>query len=109
MLPGVQVEFGEYLNAPPPLPKQMPPFVSGFVSRVVINDPDSNTVAAVVQALEPPSENRYLPVILDIDVFQQDVSNLAADELFARFEKLREMKNRAFFGSITDKTLEMLK
>lgn len=109
MLPGLQVEFCDYLTAPPALPKQMPPFVSGFVSRVVINDPDSNIVAAVVQALEPPSENRYLPVILDIDVCQQDVSNLTSDELLARFEKLREMKNRAFFGSLTNKTLEMLK
>ncbi|MBU6400955.1 MAG: TIGR04255 family protein [Verrucomicrobia bacterium] len=109
MLPGLQVEFGDYLTAPPALPKQMPPFVSGFVSRVVINDPDSNTAAAVVQALEPPVESRYLPVILDIDVFQENVSSLGADELLARFEKLREMKNRAFFGSITDKTLEMLK
>ncbi len=109
MLPGLEVEFGDFLTAPPALPKQMPPFVSGFVSRVVIHDPASNTTAAVVQALEPPTENRYLPVILDIDVFQEDVSNLVADELLARFATLREMKNRAFFGSITDKTLEMLK
>jgi len=76
---------------------------------VVINDPESDITAAVVQALEPPSEDRYIPVILDIEVFQENVSNLSPDDVLTRFEKLREMKNRAFFGSITDKTLEMVK
>jgi uncharacterized protein (TIGR04255 family) len=125
MLPGPQLEFSEYLAAPPALPggpasslatllehpkvEGAPRFVSGFVSRVVINDPESDITAAVVQALEPPSEDRYIPVILDIDVFQENVSNLSPDDVLTRFEKLREMKNRAFFGSITDKTLEMVK
>jgi uncharacterized protein (TIGR04255 family) len=109
LLPDLQGEFSHYLAAPPALPNGMPPFVSGFVSRVVIHDPDSRITAAVVQALEPPLEGRYVPVILDIDVFQQDVSNLSPDAILARFEQLREMKNRVFFGSITDTTLEMLK
>ena len=122
MLPGPQLEFTEYLAAPPALPggetsslakfdaplAATPQLVSGFVSRVVINDADSHITAAVVQALEPPSEDRYIPVILDIDVFQQNVSNLSPDAVLTRFEKLRDMKNRAFFGSITNKTLEML-
>jgi uncharacterized protein (TIGR04255 family) len=109
LLPDLQGEFSDYLAAPPALPNGMPPFVSAFVSRVVINDPDSRITAAVVQALEPPLESRYIPVILDIDVFHEDVSNLTSDAILTRFEELREMKNRVFFGSITDKTLEMLK
>lgn len=123
MLPGPQLEFSEYLAAPPASPGSAtsslaklhpemttgPQFVSGFVSRVVINDPDTHITAAVVQALEPPSEDRYIPVILDIDVFQQNVSNLDADAVLTRFEKLRDMKNRVFFGCITTKTFEMLK
>lgn len=102
-------ELQDYLTVPPVVPNQMPAVISGFVSRVVINDPDSNITTAVVQALEGPAQDRYLPVILDIDVFDQNVSHLRADELLARFEKLREMKNRAFFGSITGKTVGMLK
>ena len=123
MLPGPQFEFSDYLSAPPALPGGVtsslaklqpevsggPQFVSGFLSRVIINDPDAHITAAVVQALEPPSEDRYIPVILDIDVFQQNVSNLDADAVLTRFEKLRDMKNRVFFGSITEKTFEMLK
>ena len=123
MLPGPPLEFSEFLAAPPALPGRgasalaglrhggagAPEFVSGFVSRVILSDPDSKITTAVMQALEPPTENRYVPVILDIDVFQENVSNLPTDALLARFESLREMKNRAFFGSITNKTLEMLK
>lgn len=123
MLPGPQLEFSEYLSAPPALPGSAtssltrlypeiavtPQFVSGFVSRVIIHDPDSHIATAVVQALEPPAEDQYIPVILDIDVFDQNVSNLSADAVLTRFEKLREMKNRAFFGSITNKTFEMFK
>ena len=123
LIPGTPPEFSEYLVAPPTLPGgpnsslaklgTEPPhpfqFVSGFLSRIVINHPDSQITAAVVQALEPPSEERYVPVILDIDVFQQNVSNLDSDALLARFERLREIKNRAFFGSITEKTLLIFK
>ena len=123
MLPGPQLEFTDYLAAPPAVPGSpdsslanlhpeltaQSQFVRGFVSRVVIDDPDSHITAAVVQALERPSEDRYVPVILDIDVFDENVSILSSDAVLGRFEKLREMKNRAFFGSITDKTLEMLK
>jgi len=123
MLPGPHLDYSDYLSAPPALPGSAtssltrlhpemstgPRFVSGFVSRVVINDPDAHITAAVVQALEPPSEDRYIPVILDIDVFQQNVSNLDAVAVLNRFGKLRDIKNRVFFGSITDKTFEMLK
>lgn len=123
MLPGPPLEFSEYLAAPPAVPggqtsslaaihpdlAATPPFVSGFVSRVVINDPMAGVTTAVVQALEPSTDGRYVPLILDIDVSQQNVSNLSQDEVLSRFEELRNAKNRAFFGSITNRALEMLK
>ena len=123
MLPGPDLEFSDYLAAPPPTPggptssladirpeaAAATSFIGGFVSRVTINDLDAGITAAVVQALEPPADDRYIPVLLDIDVFQKDMLELSPDAVLIRFDKLREAKNCAFFGSITNKTLEMLK
>jgi len=63
--------------------------------------------ANIVQALEPALNEQYVSMILDIDVYQRDVSQLTLEAVLGQFAKLREMKNRIFFGSLTEKALAL--
>lgn len=106
-LPLPNLELPDYLTAPPPLPQGVPQSLSGFLTRVVIQDPETNLAANIVQALEPPLNEQYVSMILDIDVYQRDVSQLTLKAVLGQFARLREMKNRIFFGSLTEKALAL--
>jgi uncharacterized protein (TIGR04255 family) len=100
--PGV----GHYLEAPPVLPPPIPQNVREFLARVYVDDHDLNASAAIVQALEPPEDATMLSILLDIDAFSQ--VNLAPDDprLPNIFEGLRGLKNRIFYATITEPTVE---
>lgn len=106
-LPLPNLEFSDYLTAPPPLPQGIPQSLSGFLTQVVIQDPETKLAANIVQALEPALNEQYVSMILDIDVYQRDVSQLTLEAVLGQFAKLREMKNRIFFGSLTEKALAL--
>lgn len=108
-IPLPNLEFSDYLTAPPALPHGIPQSLSGFLTQVVIQDPETKLAANVVQALEPPLNEQYVSMILDIDVYQRDVSQLTLEAVLGQFAKLREMKNRIFFGSLTEKALALLR
>ncbi len=107
LLPMPLGEFSKYLTAPPALPKDVPKHMSGFFTRVVIQDADSGIAANVVQALEPLLDKTYVPMILDIDAYRQDLSDEPNQALLAKFAQLRTMKNRIFFGSLTPEALQL--
>jgi uncharacterized protein (TIGR04255 family) len=101
-------EFEEYLTRPPVVPNGIPESVSEFLSRIVAHDTATGASIVVIQALETvvPGSN-ILPVLLDIDVFKQanfDVNSYDYWELLSEF---RNLKNTAFFGSITERTKEL--
>jgi uncharacterized protein (TIGR04255 family) len=107
LLPLPLHEFSEFLNAPPVLPADVPPHVTEFLSRIVIQDLDKGIAANVVQALEPLPRVNYLPVILDIDVYRQNLSDEPNQALLLKFAELRNLKNRIFFGSLTPKAIQL--
>ena len=110
-LPLPILDFGKYLTAPPAVPKGLPDSVSEYFSRVVINDPRSNAAIIFSQAFEPidPARNHVLPVIIDIDVFKQGLFTLRGNDHWELLSEFRALKNTAFFASLTDDTLELLK
>jgi uncharacterized protein (TIGR04255 family) len=102
-------DFDEYLTAPPVVPKRLPQFVSEFLSRMVVNDPKDQTTIILTQALEPVIQTtNTLPILLDIDVFKVDTCAPRAKDLWGLLDKFRDLKNEAFFASLTPKALEML-
>jgi uncharacterized protein (TIGR04255 family) len=106
-LPALQLNFADYLRAPPRLPQGVPQAINGFITRVAIHDPETMIAATVVQALETPLDEQYVSLILDIDVFQQNLAESPPAKILERFADLREMKNRIFFGSLTTKALAL--
>lgn len=106
-LPLPLADLQVYLRTLPVLAEGCPTHISGFVTRVIVHEPDLGIAANVTQVLESPPKEDYVPLILDIDVYQQGAFNDATEKLLARFAKLREMKNKIFFGSLTTKAIEL--
>jgi uncharacterized protein (TIGR04255 family) len=104
------LDFDDYLSAPPGLPKALPQAVSEFLSRIVVRDTETDAFVVLTQALEQPNlVSKTIPVIIDIDVFKEASYAIDSNEYWELLAKFRDLKNRAFFGSITPKTLELFK
>lgn len=102
------LNFSEYLTAAPIVPEGLPQGVNSFLTRVVIQDPEMDAAAIILQAFEQIIDPRFLPVILDIDVFKKKES-ISEQEAWQSLERLRHFKNDIFFRSITEKTKELFK
>ncbi|OGW55914.1 MAG: hypothetical protein A2Y81_08020 [Nitrospirae bacterium RBG_13_43_8] len=101
-------DFNEYLTAAPIVPEGLPQGVSSFLTRVVINEPTIEAIAVITQAFEQLVDSRYLPIILDIDVFKQR-DRISEEEAWQTLEALHDFKNKIFFESITEKAKELFK
>jgi uncharacterized protein (TIGR04255 family) len=107
-------DFDEYLVCPPKIPDALPQALSSFLQRVVIPDEVNDCTSIVTQALEDQSTSNdgkvSVTVLLDIDVFRStriDRQNHA--DLWAGLDTLRMQKNRIFFESLTERTMELFK
>ncbi|MBM4109327.1 MAG: TIGR04255 family protein [Phycisphaerae bacterium] len=83
----------------------LPQSVAGYLLRVVIPFEEHNAVAILTQSFEGNSTD----CILDLDAFSEQPQGIAESEMWGRFDGLREVKNRLFFGSFTEAALERFK
>ena len=104
-LPAVK-DLGEYLTAPPRLPKPVSQDIRDFLTRVNVRDDKRNASAVIVQALEPQIDPKTITLLLDIDAFREVNEEPDAPVLISIFEQLRTLKNEIFFASITEKIVE---
>ena len=102
IFPQPMLDFNEYLTAAPIVPEGLPQGVNSFLTRVVIHDPGLDATAIITQAFEQIVDPKFLPIILDIDVFQQK-EIVSEEEAWQMLEELRHFKNKIFFTSITEK------
>ncbi|MBL4900257.1 MAG: TIGR04255 family protein [Colwellia sp.] len=100
------LELSDYFVNDPKTPEGMTDGISEFFSRVSIPYHELKSKAIVVQAFNK-FENDILSVILDIDIYSEEVKHFDDNEMWLFFDKLRVLKNIAFFGSITQKTKEL--
>ncbi len=100
--------FEEYLTSNPKMPNSMGNGeMAEFFTRVVVTRPESNATAIIIQNSELPVDG-ILPVVIDIDVFR-DSGLTDNDDVWAILDSLRIIKNEAFFGSVSESTLELCK
>ena len=102
-------DFSEYLTVPPRVPDNVPQNVGSFLSRVVVRDLQLDIAANITQALEKGVDPNYATIILDIDVYKRGEFDVDGDDIWPIFMQLRDLKNRIFFGSITEKTVRLFK
>lgn len=97
--------FNRYLKAPPQIPKSLPQEISQFLTRVAIHEEDAT--ANIVQAMAASPEPDRIRIILDIDVFKIKQAGFNNENMWSEFGKLRKLKNRIFFNSITEETARL--
>jgi uncharacterized protein (TIGR04255 family) len=109
LLPDGEVgDFSGFLTAPPPFPQEVPALMTQFLTQVHVQELDSLIHATVTQTVQKgQSTPGFVPVILDIDVFQNGNFSVTPDVLLPQLNPLRDFKNRLFFASITEKTADL--
>ena len=105
-IPQAPFELNDYFLWGPTVPPALPQRVADFLTRVTINDDRSKASAHVLHALEFDPVNERQRVLFDIDAFVQSAIEPGSPVTIDTLTELRELKNRIFFGSLTDKTLE---
>jgi uncharacterized protein (TIGR04255 family) len=102
------VDLTPFLTAPPPYLKGTGAVLTGFLTQIQILDPGTGVAARITQAIQPPGAiPGQIPIILDIDVFEEMSRSADPDAALQRFGTLRQLKNKYFFESITEKVVEM--
>ena len=109
VLPGEDIgDLSRFLTAPPNVPKDVPVHLTGFLTRVQIQDPETLIFGTLTQSIQPGSaESGKIPLILDLDIYESGAQSPNPDVILPRFEALRALKNRYFFASITEKTVKL--
>jgi uncharacterized protein (TIGR04255 family) len=111
LCPPDKQELAEYLRVVPVPPVNLNVPFTAFLHRDTLIIPDYPYGINIVKTIQPPqgSEGNDLWLIIDIDVFTTEkcaANGLAIQE---HLEEMRWLKNKVFFGSITNSLVEVLK
>lgn len=98
----------DYLHMPPEVLKGLPLSRAGFFHRDVLDVPGYPYTVTIVRTVQPTQTrgSKGLGLLLDIDVFTTESFELRDDLLTQRLTEMRWLKNKAFFGSITEQALQ---
>lgn len=102
----VPFEFKDYLTTPLEIPEKLGETIEGFFSRVIIPFPDQRVKVVSINSFQEIVDN-YVRIILDNDVYRENIDALTEDELWELLETLRVVKDTVFFANLTDKSLEI--
>jgi uncharacterized protein (TIGR04255 family) len=105
ILPGER--FEKYLTGLPNMPPDFPQTISSFLQRFVVYDAPIMATAILTQALDQVTTVGPLPVILDIDVFRETKFTCDSPDVWNYLTELRNLKNRFFFGALTEAAMEL--
>ncbi len=106
-LPGPLTDLSKYLTAPPTVAPDVPQEVSSFLTRMVLQESTVELSANVLQAFEGSLKHDTVTIILDIDAYKNGPFGIESDDVGPTLDLLRDFKNRIFFGSVTESTLEL--
>jgi uncharacterized protein (TIGR04255 family) len=107
-LPGPILDFKEYLRTLPEVSPDLPQGLSGFFMQLQIPQQDLNCMLIINEAFAPPTSPGLVSVILDFDLFREQVWQSDDEEIWRFLEELRHRKNLAFEASITDRTRKLI-
>ena len=99
--------FQLYVNKLIDVPDEAPQVVEAFLQRFRLVDIESGARVIVTIALDGLKAGVPAPVILDVDAFIAANFKPMDGTIWSLLEKLRELKNRGFFGTITEVAAEL--
>jgi len=108
-LPPGELRFEDYMQPAPLAPRDLDLPFHGFTHHDTLAVPDRPYAINVIRTIQPPRDagDAVIALILDIDVFTTESFDLDEALLGRRLMEMRWLKNKVFFGSITEKAREM--
>ena len=106
----IPADTKDYLLTGPEIAPGLPQELANFFFKVAIPDRERQAMVVITSATpeERPNKSTF-PVILDIDVFRNGAFPVDAAKLWPLFEDLHNLKNDAFFKSVTEKAKELFR
>jgi uncharacterized protein (TIGR04255 family) len=102
-------ELGDYLNIGPSFAEGLPDLMSGFLLQVKFPVQELKAELILTTATLEIQDQKFLPVILDIDLFRVQELPVDEQELWDLFEQFRGRKNKVFEACITDRMRELIR
>jgi len=110
-MPRGEVELDEFIYDGPQPPRNLDFLVRGFLHKVTFSVPGHPYLINVVRTDNPSvSEGGDIgyAIILDIDVYLQEIFEVEDSRIREHLEDMRILKNEVFWGSIPPPLLEKL-
>lgn len=107
-LPSTALRLDDYIKPAPEPPRDLGlPFI-GFMHHDTLAVPGYPYAINLIRTIQPPpaGADSGAGLILDIDVFTIHGLEIEESGLARILEEMRWLKNKAFFGSVTEKALE---
>jgi len=107
-IPSSRFEFDDYISPAPEPPRNLSLPFHGFMHHDTLAVPGHPYAINLIRTIQPPQPEARIGVslILDIDVFTTHGLEIETPELKRILEEMRWLKNKSFFGSVTEKALE---
>lgn len=102
---GVSVNVEEYIKVSKAHFTDLPLPMITFQNQCTFSIPNYNYQTNFIQAAQ--SKNDGVDLILDIDVFSIETIEIEDGTLSKKLDEMRWIKNKFFYGNITEKTKEM--
>src|SRR6266487_1451469 len=97
--------YQKYLHKLVDVPDEAPQAVASFFQRFQLIDVESDARVNLTLALDNTQPGGRVPVILDIDAFKS--LEQPNQDIWGILDRLRDLKNRCFFGTITEAAAEL--
>jgi len=110
-LPPGEFRFEDFIQPAPSTPRELDLPFNSFMHYDTLAVPEYPFAINVIRTVQLPSGSgdAGIALILDIDVFTTQGLDVDKDLLGQRLLEMRWLKNKVFFGSITEKALEMFR
>lgn len=99
--------FDDYMVSPPHIAEGIPDKLTGYLRRLNLREASTDIQANVTQAIEESTEKNMVTLILDIEAYINKMQEPDSEQIWDNLEDLRTMKNRVFFNSLTEKTIQL--
>ncbi len=107
-LPAQLRDFKDYIRTYPEISSDLPQELAGFFSQIQIPFPQIEAMLILTQAMVPPASPNLVSVVLDIDIFKDNLKSVSDADIWGALELLRVQKNLVFESCITNRTRELI-
>lgn len=99
--------FSDFINTLTELPPQVPQGMGPFLQQFQCVEPSSpDYLARLVLAWNGQTDDGRIPIILDVGATKAHQCDPTDPAMWSNFVALRELKNRCFFGTVTELALK---